>query len=65
MMKLRGEQLASEEKAFTRLGRGSNWREKPTTIINGMSQENDFNTKEEKPSEKMMILSNIFAKKIT
>lgn len=64
-MKLCGEQLAAEEKAVTRVRRGSNWREKPTMIINGASQETDFTIKEEKPSGKLMILWNIFAKKIT
>lgn len=39
-----GGQLASEETAFTRVRTGSNWREKPTPVIDG-AQENDFSVK--------------------
>lgn len=49
MMKLCGEQPASEEKEFTRVRRGSNWRGKWTTIIHRAPQEKDINAEEEKP----------------
>lgn len=63
MMRLCGEQPASEEKAFARAGRGSNWRGKRTTITHRAPQEKGFNTEEETPPGTLMMLSSIFAKK--
>ena len=51
MMKLCGEQPASEEKEFTRVRRGSNWRGKWTTVIHRAPQEKDINVKKRSPRD--------------